>query len=147
MPLAGLSLDGKVALVTGSARGIGSALAVGLSEAGANIAVSDLPERSKETEAVQDQIQALGRQANCYALDVLNVAEIPSVIEQVSQDFGRLDILVNNAGIRRRSPALEVVEADWDAVIDTNLNALYRVSKACLRGMTKARWGRIINIS
>ena len=121
MPFAGLSLEGMVALVTGSARGIGSALAVGLAEAGADIAVSDLPERSIEMAVVQGNIQALGHQAQWYPLHVLAVQDIASVIQQVSQDFGRIDILVNNAGIRRRAPALEVTEADWDAVIDTIL--------------------------
>lgn len=147
MPFAGLSLDGMVALVTGSARGIGEALAVGLAEAGANIAVSDLPERSTEMAAVQHRIQALGRQARCYALNVLDVNQIESVIQEVSQDFGRIDLLVNNAGIRRRAPALEVTEADWDAVIDTNLKGAFFCAQAAARRMIDQGGGRIINVA
>lgn len=147
MPFDGLSLEGMVALVTGSARGIGRALAVGLSEAGANIAVSDLPERSTEMAVVQDHIQALGHQAHCYPLNVLDVKDIEPVIQQVSQDFGRIDILVNNAGIRRRSPALEVTEADWDAVIDTNLKGAFFCAQAAARQMIDQGGGRIINVA
>jgi NAD(P)-dependent dehydrogenase (short-subunit alcohol dehydrogenase family) len=147
MPYAGLSLEGKTALVTGSARGIGSALAVGLAEAGADVAVSDLPEHLAEAARSQKQIQGLGRQAKCYALDVLNLGQVRSVTEQVALDFGRLDILVNNAGIRRRKPALEVSEEDWDAVIDTNLKGVFFCSQAAARLMIGAGGGRIINIA
>jgi NAD(P)-dependent dehydrogenase (short-subunit alcohol dehydrogenase family) len=147
MPFAGLSLDGMVALVTGSARGIGSALAVGLAEAGADIAVSDLPERSTEMAVVRGHIQALGRQAQGYSLNVLDVKDIESVIQQVAQDFGRIDILVNNAGIRRRAPALEVTEADWDAVIDTNLKGAFFCAQAAARQMIDQGGGRIINVA
>ena len=147
MPFAGLSLDGMVALVTGSARGIGEALAVGLAEAGADIAVTDLPERSTEMTAVQSRIQALGRQVSCYALNVLDVNEIESVVQKVSQDFGRIDLLVNNAGIRRRAPALEVTEADWDAVIDTNLKGAFFCAQAAARRMIDQGGGRIINVA
>ncbi len=147
MPFAGLSLDGMVALVTGSARGIGEALAVGLAEAGADIAVTDLPERSTEMTAVQSRIQALGRQVRCYVLNVLDVNEIESVVQKVSQDFGRIDLLVNNAGIRRRAPALEVTEGDWDAVIDTNLKGAFFCAQAAARRMIDQGGGRIINVA
>jgi len=140
-------LDGMVALVSGSARGIGRALAVGLAEAGADIAVSDLPERSTEMAVVQGHIQALGRQAQCYSLNVLDVKDIESVIQLVSQDFGRIDILVNNAGIRRRAPALEVTESDWDAVIDTNLKGAFFCAQAAARQMIDQGGGRIINVA
>jgi 2-deoxy-D-gluconate 3-dehydrogenase len=120
---------------------------VGLAEAGADIAVSDLPERSTEMAVVQGHIQALGRQAQCYSLNVLDVKDIESVIQQVSQDFGRIDILVNNAGIRRRAPALEVTESDWDAVIDTNLKGAFFCAQAAARQMINQGGGRIINVA
>jgi NAD(P)-dependent dehydrogenase (short-subunit alcohol dehydrogenase family) len=147
MPYAGLSPEGKTALITGSARGIGSALAVGLAEAGADVAVSDLPEHLPEAAGVQKQIQGLGRQAKSYPLDVLNLGQIRSVMEQVALDFGKLDILVNNAGIRRRKPALEVSEEDWDAVIDTNLKGVFFCAQAAARLMIGRGGGRIINIA
>jgi 2-deoxy-D-gluconate 3-dehydrogenase len=147
MPYAGLSLEGKTALVTGSARGIGSALAVGLAEAGADVAVSDLPEHLAGAVSVQKQIQELGCQARSYPLDVLNLGQVQSVMEQVALDFGRLDILVNNAGIRRRKPALEVSEEDWDAVIDTNLKGVFFCAQAAARLMVVEGGGRIINIA
>jgi NAD(P)-dependent dehydrogenase (short-subunit alcohol dehydrogenase family) len=143
----GLSLEGKVALVTGSARGIGSALAVGLAQAGADVAVSDLPGRSDEAEMVREQIHGMGRRVRTYTLDVLNLNQIRSVIEQVSQDFGGLNILVNNAGIRLRQPALEVTEENWDAVIDTNLKGTFFCAQAAARLMVEKGGGRIINIA
>ena len=147
MPYAGLDLDAKVALVTGSARGIGSALAVGLAEAGADVAISDIPANFNQARLVAERIQGLGRQSNAYQLDVLNLSQIRSVVPQVAADFGSLDILVNNAGIRRRSPALEVTEADWDAVIDTNLKGAFFCSQAAAPLMISRGHGRIINIS
>ncbi len=101
MPYNGLSLDGQVALVTGSARGIGAALAIGLAQAGAAVAVSDVPERLSDARSIQEQIQALGCRSETYALDVLDLGNIRSAIDQVVADFGQLGILINNAGIRR----------------------------------------------
>ena len=149
MTYPGLSLEGQVALVTGSARGIGAALAVGLAQAGANVAVSDIPERLDEAGGVQQKIQELGRSSSTYALDVLNLDNIQSAIGAVTRDFGQLDILVNNAGIRRRKPELEVTEEDWDAVIDTNLKGVFFCAQAAARGMIERRQerGRIINIA
>ena len=147
MPYEGLSLDGKVALVTGSARGIGEALAVGLAQAGADVAVSDLPERLSEARAVQDRIEDLGHHSGTYALDVQDIGNIQGAINRVVQEFGRLDILVNNAGIRRRKPALEVTEEDWDAVISTNLKGVFFCSQATAHHMIGQGGGRIINIA
>ncbi|MCH8282871.1 MAG: SDR family oxidoreductase, partial [Chloroflexi bacterium] len=149
MTYPGLSLEGQVALVTGSARGIGAALAVGLAQAGADVAVSDIPERLDEAGGVQQKIQELGRSSSTYALDVLNLDNIQSAIGAVTREFGQLDILVNNAGIRRRKPALEVTEEDWDAVIDTNLKGVFFCAQAAARGMIERgqERGRIINIA
>ena len=147
MPYAGLNLDGMVALVTGSGRGIGEALAVGLAQAGADVAVSDLPDRMAEGAGVQARIEDLGRRSATYPMDVQVIEEINTGINQVVEEFGRLDILVNNAGIRRRQAALEVTEEDWDAVISTNLKGTFFCSQAAARHMIPQGHGRIINIA
>ncbi len=147
MPYAGLDLDGMVALVTGSGRGIGEALAVGLAQAGADVAVSDLPERMAEANLVQARIEDLGRRSAAYPMDVQVIEEINTGMDRVVEEFGRLDILVNNAGIRRRQAALEVTEEDWDAVISTNLKGTFFCSQAAARHMIPQGHGRIINIA
>ena len=147
MPYAGLSLDGMVALVTGSARGIGKAMAVGLAEAGADVAVSDMEERLADARTTQESIKGLGRNSETYALNTLDIENIQGAIGQVARDFGRLDILVNNAGIRIRKPALEVTEADWDVVVDTNLKGVFFCAQAAARHMIDQGGGRIINIA
>ncbi len=133
MPYDGLNLDGMVALVTGSGRGIGEALAVGLAQAGADVAVSDLPERMAEASGVQARIEDLGRRSATYPMDV-------QVIEEINTG-------INNAGIRRRQPAVEVTEEDWDAVISTNLKGTFFCSQAAARHMIPQGRGRIINIA
>ena len=147
MVYAGLSLEGKVALVTGSARGIGAALAVGLAEAGADVAVSDIPSNRAGMNEARQRIEALGRRSLVCDLDVLDLDQIHSAVGQAASDLGGLDILVNNAGIRRRSPALEVTEEDWDAVIDTNLKGTFFCSQAAARVMIPRGGGRIINVA
>ena len=147
MPYSGLNLEGLVALVTGSARGIGRALAIGLADAGAEVAVSDVPERLAEARATQEKIEGLGRKSASYALDVVNLGNIPKAVGQVAHDFGRLDILVNNAGVRMHKPALEVTEEDWDTVIDTNLKGVFFCAQAAARHMIAQGGGRIINIA
>ena len=147
MGYAGLSLEGKVALVTGSARGIGAALAVGLAESGADVAVSDIPSNRAGMNEVRQRIEALGRGSRVYDLDVLDLDQIRSAVGQTASDLGGLDILVNNAGIRRRSPALEVTEEDWDAVIDTNLKGTFFCSQAAAGVMIPRGGGRIINVA
>ena len=149
MPYPGLDLTGRKALVTGAARGIGAALAVGLAQAGADVSVSDLP-----TAAAQDgladtaaRIHAEGRSSPAYALDVRDIPAIDGVMRQAASDLGGLDILVNNAGIRRRAPALEVTEADWDAVLDTNLKGAFFGAQAAARLMIPQGFGRIISVS
>ena len=144
---AGLSLEGQVALVTGAARGIGAALAVGLAQGGANVAVSDLPSMLEDAASTQNRVEALGRRCVTYPLDVLDLGNIRSAVDQVVQDFGRLDVLVNNAGVRRRKPALEVTEEDWDSVIDTNLKGVFFCAQAAARPMIEQGGGRIINIA
>ena len=147
MSYQGLSLDGQVALITGSARGIGRALAIGLSQAGATVAVSDVPSHLEQTREAAAEIAGMGFDSRSYSLDVLDLSNIRETIGQVVHDFGRLDILVNNAGIRRRKPALEVTEGDWDAVIDTNLKGVFFCAQAAARPMIDQGGGSIINIA
>ena len=144
---AGLSLEGQVALVTGSARGIGATLAVGMAQAGADVAVSDLPAMLEEAATTQGQIEDLGKRSSAYPLDVLDLKNIRNAVDQVVQDFGRLDILVCNAGVRRPKPSLEVTEEDWDMVVDTNLKGVFFCAQAAARHMIDQGRGRIINIA
>jgi 2-deoxy-D-gluconate 3-dehydrogenase len=139
-------LDGKVALVTGASRGLGQAMAVGLAEAGANVAVLD---REPECSDTCRLIEAAGRQAISIQCDLLatSVEELTRVVAQVTDRFGRLDILVNNAGIIRRAPALEFSEKDWDEVIHINLKSVFFLSQAAARIMKTQGGGKIINIA
>ncbi len=147
VPYSGLSLDGQVALVTGSARGIGATLAVGLAQAGADVAVSDIAERLDLARGTQAKVEEASVRSGTYTLDVLELPSISWAIEKVVEDFGRLDILVNNAGIRIQKSALEVTEADWDATVDTNLKGLFFCAQAAVRHMIAQGSGRIINIA
>ena len=146
MPYEGLSLVGQTALVTGSGRGIGAALAVGLAQAGAAVAVSDRPDRLDLARETKAKVEAQGVNSRVYGLDVLDIPSIPKAIDQVVKDFGRLDILVNNAGIRIPKPALEVTEEDWDATIDINLKGVFFCAQAAGRHMVEQGYGRIINL-
>ena len=140
-----LGLEGKVALVTGASRGIGQAIAVQLGQAGAIVV------GTATTEAGADKISAVFDQAGIrgrgMALNVTSADDCASVVKAVTEAFGAPHILVNNAGITRDNILMRMKDDEWESVINTNLNAIYRMSKAVLRGMTKARWGRIINIS
>jgi 2-deoxy-D-gluconate 3-dehydrogenase len=142
-------LDEKVALVTGVGRGLGQAMAIGLAEAGADIAGLYLT-RYEETQA---QVEALGRRFLPLQCDLreATVARLNEVVDQVVGEMGRLDVLVNNAGIIRRAPALEFSEQDWDDVIQVNLKALFFLSQAAARVMTqqgrRPQRGKIIHIA
>ena len=118
-----------------------------MAQAGAAVAVSDIPDLLDGASSVQHKIEDLGCQSATYELDVLDLAGIQAAIESVVNDFGRLDVLVNNAGIRMPKPALEVTEDDWDAVIDTNLKGVFFCAQAVARPMIDQGGGRIINIS
>lgn len=138
-------LDGKVALVTGAGRGLGQAMALGLAEAGADVAGLDLI----ATKDTQTQVQALSRRFLGLECDLreASVAQLNQVVEQVVRELGRLDILVNNAGIIRRAPALEFSERDWDDVLQINLKALFFLSQAAARVMVSQGSGKIIHIA
>ena len=129
-------LEGKVALVTGASRGIGRAVAAELAKHGAKVV---------GTATSQDG--AKGIPGTGKILDVRNAAQCDALVEAVQKEFGDIAILVNNAGITRDNLALRMKDADWDEVLETNLRAVFRLSRAVMRGMMKARWGRIINIT
>ena len=136
-------LTGKVAIVTGANSGIGQAIALALAQAGADIAaVGRTP--AEETIATA---RAFGRRAEVITADLATIQPVPRVIAQTLDQFGRLDILVNNAGIIRRADALDFSEADWDAVIDTNLKSVFFLAQAAARPMIAQGSGKIINIA
>jgi 2-deoxy-D-gluconate 3-dehydrogenase len=138
-------LEGKVALVTGVGRGLGQAMALGLAEAGADIAGL----YRTNYEQSQAEVEALGRRFLPVQCDLqeATVAQLNEVVEQVVGELGRLDILVNNAGTIRRAPALEFSERDWDDVIQVNLKALFFLSQAAARVMVEQGGGKIIHIA
>ncbi len=137
------SAEQRVALVTGASRGIGRAIATAL--AGAGHAVVGTATSDSGAANIEEWLAPLGGAG--MKLNVTDADAVTAVVAAVNERFGAPTILVNNAGITRDNIMMRMKGDEWDDVIDTNLNALYRVSKACLRGMTKARWGRIINIS
>ncbi len=137
-------LAGKVALVTGASRGIGRAIALDLGKAGATIIGTATTEAGAE--AITAVIREAGLQGQGMVLDVTSHESSQEVIKIITGQYGAPLILVNNAGITRDNILLRMKDDEWNDVIDTNLSAIFRMSKAVLRGMTKARWGRIINI-
>jgi len=140
-------LDGKVALVTGAARGIGRAIAWELAAEGAHVAVN-YRESAAGAEMLCTEIEAqLQGQAVAIQGDISVATEVDRVVSTVAERFGRVDILVNNAGITRDKLLLRMTEDDWDTVMATDLRGAFLCSRAVLRGMVRQHWGRIINIS
>ena len=139
-------LEGKVALITGAARGIGKAIAMKFAAEGADIAFTALviDENGKATEA---EIAALGVKAKGYASNAANFDETHTVVEQIKADFGRIDILVNNAGITKDGLMMRMTEAQWDAVIAVNLKSAFNFIHASLPIMMRQRSGSIINMA
>ena len=139
-------LDGKVAVVTGAARGIGKAIALEFAKEGANVAFTDLAidENGKATEA---EIAALGVKAKGYASNAANFEETHAVIDQIIKDFGRIDILVNNAGITKDGLMMRMSEAQWDAVLTVNLKSAFNFIHAVVPVMARQKSGSIINMS
>ncbi|MET0289841.1 MAG: 3-oxoacyl-ACP reductase FabG [Pseudoxanthomonas sp.] len=136
-------LQGEIALVTGASRGIGAAIADLLARQGATVigtATSD-----NGAQAIAQRMEAIGGHGR--TLDVTDTAAIEALIDATAKEFGPISILVNNAGITRDNLLMRMKEDDWQAIIDTNLSSVFRTSKAVLRGMMKARKGRIINIA
>ena len=139
-----MNLQGKVALVTGASRGIGQAVALELGRQGA--IVIGTATSPAGAERIAETLRDNGIQGAGLVLDVTNDESVASTLEHIQQHLGQPAILVNNAGITRDNLMLRMKDDEWNDVIDTNLNSLYRLTKGVLRGMTKARWGRIISI-
>ena len=140
-----MSLQGRVAIVTGAAQGIGRAIAETLAEAGADIVVADLdPARSKDAVSA---VEKFGRKALNVKVNVADPNDTKAMAEQVLKEWGKIDILVNNAGITRDGLLLRMKEEDWNLVLQVNLNGTFNCTKAVLQPMTKQRYGRIVNIA
>ena len=139
-----MSLEGKVALVTGASRGIGRAIALQLGAQGATVIGTATSESGAQS--ISQALQDSGIQGAGMVLNVCDADSVAATLERIQTEIGAPLILVNNAGITRDNLMLRMKDDEWFDVIDTNLHSLYRMSKAVLRGMTKARWGRIISI-
>lgn len=140
-----LNLQGQVALVTGASRGIGAEIADTLAQAGAKVAGTATTEAGAQ--AIAQRLANISAENSGEVLDVNDPDGAAGLVSQVSSTLGQPTILVNNAGITRDQILMRMKEDDWDEVIDTNLRSVFRLSKACLRGMMKARNGRIISIA
>lgn len=140
-----MSLEGRVAIVTGAAQGIGQAIAQTLARDGADIVVADLdPGRSQET---VEAVTRVGRRALNIKVNVAELNDVKAMVDQVLKEWGRIDILVNNAGITRDGLLIRMRDEDWNLVLQVNLNGTFHCTKAVLPSMTKQRWGRIVNIA
>lgn len=139
-------LSGQTALITGASRGIGRQIALALAAAGAKVAIN-YNASSEAAEAVVAEITAAGGEAKAWQADVSKLDQATALVGAVLEHFGSLDILVNNAGITRDSLLLRMTEEDWDRVLEVNLKGYFNCCKAAIRAMTRARQGRIINIS
>lgn len=138
-------LDGKVALVTGASRGIGRAIAEKLGASGATVVGTATSESGAE--AISAYFAEAGIKGSGKVLDVSNADSIASLLKAITDEYGAVQLLVNNAGITRDNLLMRMKDDEWDDIINTNLSSVFRLSKACLRGMMKARHGRIISIA
>ena len=139
-----MNLKNRVAVVTGSGRGIGRAIALKLAEAGASVVVNDI---DKAAEAVAQEIRAMGKQSQAVMADVSSASDVARLIETATATYNRIDILVNNAGINRDQLLVRMSDDDWDKVINIDLKSVFLCTRAVLRPMIKQRWGRIISLS
>jgi NAD(P)-dependent dehydrogenase (short-subunit alcohol dehydrogenase family) len=139
-------VDGKVALITGGARGLGRTMAMALAEAGADVALAGRTVAACE-EAATGITEATGRRARAFAVDVTKADDVERLAARVEAQMGGVDILVNNAGTNIRGPIEQLTEADWDAVVDTNLKGPFLCARAIGPRMVKRGWGRVINLA
>jgi 3-oxoacyl-[acyl-carrier protein] reductase len=137
-----IDLSGRTALVTGSTRGIGRAIAESLAGAGARVAVV-----GRDASRAIEVASEISSDAAGFACDVGDVASVTALVERVEKSFGQIDILVNNAGLTRDNILFRLKDDDWDAVLDANLRGAFVAIRAASRGMMKRRWGRIVNIA
>lgn len=140
-------LDGQAGMVTGSANGIGKALAIGLAVAGANIVVADLASQREASEDTAAQVRAAGRRALVVDLDVTQLASIESAVAAGVSEFERLHFLVNNAGVNIRKPVLDYGEAEWDKIVSVNLKGVFFCTQVVARHMVTRGGGSIVNIA
>ena len=140
-----MKLQDKVAIVTGSARGIGRAIAIELARNGANIVICDLA--MDAAQKVVGEIKEMGREATGFVTDVVNAEDAQKLIDQTVAAFGRIDILVNNAGITRDNLLMRMKEDEWDAVIAVNLKGTYNCIRAATKTFMKQRYGTIVNLA
>jgi 3-oxoacyl-[acyl-carrier protein] reductase len=140
-----MALDGRVALVTGAARGIGAAVAGRLAQDGAAVVVLDLDEASGKSTV--ESIEAAGGRAIAVGADVTNAAQVDAAVERAVEEFGKLDILVNNAGVTRDNLLFKLSEQDWDLVLGVHLKGAFLASKAAQKHMVAQKYGKIVNLS
>ena len=139
-----MNLSNKVAIITGSGRGIGRAIALKLAEVDATVVVNDIDEAAQ---AVAEEIQATGKKSLAVIANVSSAPDVARMIETTMATYGRIDILVNNAGINRDQLVLRMSDDDWDRVMDIDLKSVFLCTRAVLKHMLKARWGRVISIA
>lgn len=139
------SLDGRVALVTGSSQGIGFSIAKGLAQAGAHVVLNGRD--ADKLAAARDRIAALGHPCHISAFDVTSARDVAAAVEVIEEKVGPIDILVNNAGAQKRAPFIEYDHQDWDRIVATNLTSVFYVAQAVARRMVARRRGKIINIA
>lgn len=139
------ALNDDVALVTGASRGLGRAIALALGAAGARVVGTATTEAGARR--IEQALADAGVQGGAMVLDVADAARSVAVVQEVTRNHGAPSVLVNNAGVTRDNILMRMTDAEWDSVIDIDLSSVYRMSKACLRGMIRARRGRIVNIA
>ena len=137
-------LSGEVAIITGAAQGIGKALAEGFAETNCCLVVADV---SDKIHNVAKNIRRLNMKCDSLVVDVSNIKQVKMMVNHCIEQYRKIDILINNAGVTEDNLLLRMKKSQWDNVVNTNLNAIFLLTKICLKGMTKQRFGRIINIS